>query len=97
MKSLAKHFGCGNYYSWSTRSLGEFQVKNFSDVLEYIIPFFEKYPISGIKYLDFADFCQVAELMKESKHLTKEGLEEIKRIKQQMNSGRAKLLTSQAY
>jgi hypothetical protein len=77
------------------RSIFYILTRNTSKV--FLIPFFEKYPISGIKYLDFADFCQVAELMKESKHLTKEGLEEIKRIKQQMNSGRAKLLTSQAY
>ena len=31
----------------------------------------KKYPILGVKALDFADFCKVAELMQEKKHLTK--------------------------
>ena len=41
-----------------------------------------------MKALDFADFCRAAELMKEKKHLTKEGLEEIRQIKAGMNQGR---------
>lgn len=88
MKSLAKHFGCGIYYPRYNRNVGEFQVRTFSDILEYIIPFFEKYPIVGVKYLDYLDFCRIAKLMKESKHLTKDGLEEIRIIKAGMNTGR---------
>jgi hypothetical protein len=58
------------------------------DILQIIIPFFKKYPIQGIKKLDFQDFCLVAELMKEKKHLTSEGLSLIKKIKSTMNSRR---------
>jgi len=97
MKSLAQHFCCGDYYARSTKNTGEFIVSAFSDVLNQIIPFFQEYPISGVKSLDFADFCQVAELMKEGRHLTEEGLVEIKLIKSGMNKGRANLLISQAY
>ena len=64
MKSLVQHFGCGGYYAWSTCNRGEFRVTSFSDVFEYVMPFFNKYPIMGVKSLDFADFCKVAELMK---------------------------------
>ena len=53
-----------------------------------IIPFFEKYPIKGVKALDYADFCKVAELMKNKAHLTEHGLEEIRKIKSGMNRGR---------
>lgn len=66
-------------------------VSRYSDISEKIIPLFNKYPIAGVKLLDFADFCKVAELMKAGQHLTKEGLAEIKLIKAGMNSGRAKL------
>jgi len=38
--------------------------------------------------LDFADFCKVAELMKNKAHLTQEGLEEIRQIKAGMNTRR---------
>jgi len=34
------------------------------------------------------NFCEVAELMKAKKHLTKEGLGEIIKIKKGMNQGR---------
>lgn len=53
-----------------------------------IIPFFEKYPILGEKSRDFKDFCKVAEQMKQKKHLTKEGLDQIREIKEGMNTGR---------
>ena len=53
-----------------------------------IIPFFKKHPIQGVKSEDFKDFCLVAEMMKDKKHLTAEGLEEIKQIKARMNRGR---------
>lgn len=32
-----------------------------------------------MKALDFNDFCRVAEMMKDNKHLTKDGLEQIKK------------------
>ena len=51
-------------------------VSKFSDKYPFdkIIPFFYKYPIQGVKALDSADFKRVAELMKEGRHLTEEGL-----------------------
>lgn len=53
-----------------------------------MIPFFFKYPIAGIKYLDFQDFCKVANIMKEKGHLTIEGSDAILKIKEGMNTGR---------
>ena len=55
---------------------------------------FKKYPIPGVKALDFKDFCRAAELMKEKKHLTPEGLEQIKKIKAGMNSKRITVSSS---
>ena len=62
--------------------------KKFSYIIEKIIPFFNKYPILGVKYLDFLDFCKVAQIMKNKNHLTKDGLEKIKLIKTEMNRNR---------
>lgn len=39
----------------------------------------------GVKALDFADWCQVAELIKNKAHLTSKGLEEIKEINEGIN------------
>lgn len=38
-------------------------VYKFSDILEKIIPFFEKHSLCGIKRLDFEDFIRVAHLL----------------------------------
>ena len=96
MKSLVKYFGCGGYYSHfgknDGRKWGSFRVIAFSDISSKIIPFFQEYPIIGVKNLDYLDFCQVAKLMKEGRHLTAEGLVKIKLIKQQMNKGRSNSL-----
>ena len=53
-----------------------------------IIPFFQKYPIIGVKAKDFEDFTKVALLMQDKAHLTEEGIEKIKIIKSNMNSNR---------
>jgi hypothetical protein len=49
---------------------------------------FEKYPILGVKNLDYFDWCKVVKLMNEGKHLTNEGLNLIREIKSGMNTGR---------
>ena len=48
----------------------------------------EKYPIVGVKALDFSDFCKASKLIKDKAHLTEKGLENIRLIKAGMNRGR---------
>jgi hypothetical protein len=62
-------------------------VYKYDDIIDKIIPFFEKYPILGSKALDFSDFKLVADLIKEKAHLKKSGngLAKILAIKSQMN------------
>lgn len=61
------------------------QIKKFSDIEEKIIPFFEKYPVLGVKRLDFLDFKKITEIVKSKNHLSTEGLNEIKKITEGMN------------
>ena len=86
LKSLIDYFGCGKLYK--NRETFEFVVTDFIDIKVKIIPFFEKYPIEGIKYLDFQAFCQVADIIKKKGHLTNEGRDAIIKIKESMNTGR---------
>ena len=86
MRSLINYFHCGQVSL--VRTWVDFRVTKFKDIDEIIITFFQKYPIQGVKALDFADWCQVAELINEKKHLTMDGLEKIKKIKDGMNTGR---------
>jgi len=91
MKNLIYFFGCGSYGARSGYSCGDFIVEKFSDILEKIIPFFDKYPLVGSKRKDYLDFCKVAELMRSKTHLTAEGLEQIRVIKAGMNRGRSSI------
>ena len=88
MKHLMVYLECGKYYVSEGYDFGDFVVTRFEDIYEKIIPFFKKYPIEGVKALDFSDFCEAAELMKNKEHLTQEGLEKIKNIKARMNRNR---------
>ena len=83
--SFIKYLDCG-----SVTKKGEaldFIVTRLSDITNKIIPFFQNYIIEGVKSKDFEDWCRVAKMMKEGKHLTKNGLEQIKKIKAGMNRG----------
>jgi hypothetical protein len=61
------------------------RVTKNSHLTNQIVPL---YGILGEKSKDFDDFCKVVEMVKVKKHLTKEGLDEIRRIKAGMNTGR---------
>jgi len=62
------------------------RVTKIGDILNIIIPIFNKYNIQGKKVLDFHKFCKIALLVNDQKHRTLEGLEEIRKIKSDMNS-----------
>ena len=75
-------------YDSVTRETSLLQIKNNFDIVNKIIPFFNQYPVLGVKSLDFADFNKVAELMKNKEHLTEPGSSEIIEIVKQMNLDR---------
>jgi hypothetical protein len=80
-------YNCGKLYK--NRDAFELTFGKFSDLYNKIIPFLVKTPIKGYKLLDLKDFCKVAEIVKEKKHLKLEGLNEIRKIKKGMNTGRS--------
>jgi hypothetical protein len=67
-----------------------FQITKFDDILNIIIPFFDKYPIQGQKAFDFEDFKIVSTIIKNKEHLTNEGFAKILEIKERMNKYQAR-------
>ena len=53
MENLIGYLGCGKYYRRSTNEIGELVVTSSHDNINKIIPFFDKYPILGMKAKDF--------------------------------------------
>jgi len=88
LKSFINKFGCGSLKTVSDKGMSNYSCSKLVDINNYIIPFFNKYPIEGSKRLDYLDFCRAAELINAKAHLTSEGLEELRQIKAGMNRGR---------
>jgi hypothetical protein len=88
LASFSQIFGCGSINIVEKSGIVSFSVRNYSDITNKIIPFFEEYNIQGVKAKDFNDFKEVSILMKSKLHLTKEGLDKILLIKSRMNFNR---------
>ena len=88
MESLIKYLGSGKIYKYPGKPAVVLTIFKFSDITNNIIPFFENYPILGVKLLDYLDWCKIAKLISEGSHLTLEGLNLIREIKSGMNTGR---------
>ena len=80
-------------YDSTKRETSLLQIRNYSDIKNKIIPFFNQYPILGVKSLDYADFKVVAELVNNKEHLTDSGFRKIINIVEHMNLSR-KISTS---
>jgi hypothetical protein len=52
MKSLVQYFGCGNSTLRPSYDVVDFRVTRFTELVDKIIPFFDKYPIVGVKAKD---------------------------------------------
>ena len=84
LESFVSFFGSAGYVAkYEKRAVCEYIVTKLDHILEYIIPFLEKYPIRGSKYSNYLDFKSVANILKNKEHLNIDGkgLKEILRIK----------------
>ena len=65
--------------------LCQYHVSRREDLLETIIPFFQKYPLRTSKQMDFEAFSRCMEIVATGRHLTRAGLVDIAEIAQTMN------------
>ena len=84
---MKRHLRCGTMRQRSD-GVWYYEVNNLNAIWENVIPFFERFRfLSAKKKRDFAKFKRIAKLMKERRHLTREGIAEILRIRAEMNDG----------
>ena len=97
LEGIKQVLGCGNIYSLDfCRYKGyerkkwhkhvKYRVSNFNDIWTKVIPFFKKYPLYGTKKKVFEIYCDIANRMYERKHITYEGLEQIKVLVSQLKA-----------
>lgn len=89
LNNISSYLQCGLIEKPTTRSEANFRVYKIKDICEKIIPHFEKYPLQGIKALDFQDFVKVAKILYEQPgKMTQENFTLINTLKLNMNRGR---------
>ena len=66
-----------------------FNITSLDELDSKLLPFLAKYSIQGVKLLDYFDFVKVVRLIKNKTHLTAEGLDIIRSIKEGMNKKRS--------
>jgi hypothetical protein len=74
LKLIQAYFGCGGIRFSSYDQTYEYEVRSLSDLLNLVIPHFEKYPLQTSKRQDFEKFLWICQQIRQSKHLNKETL-----------------------
>lgn len=90
LETLKEFFGCGNIfinhrYDNHREKLYRYCVRAVKDLQSIIVPFFKENPPRTAKIDDFNKFVEILDLIREGKHLTIKGLQEIAEIAQTMN------------
>ncbi len=93
LEIVQKRLNCGYLYDLNYKRYGwkphvKFYVHKQSDIFYKVIPFFKQFPLPGKKGKDFQLFCQAAELFKQKKHLTEDGMNQLLKIREFMNERR---------
>src|SRR5215813_11307252 len=82
-----RHLGCGTMRQRHD-GVWYYEVNNFTAIVENVIPFFERFGfLSAKKKRDFSKFKQLADMMRQGHHLTRQGIEEILKVRLTMNDG----------
>ena len=82
---LPKFFGCGGVRFSRMDQNYKYEVRNLSDIVQHIIPHFDKYPLQTSKANDYKAFRQICFLMKQNRHVQKAGLIQIIKLAGIMN------------
>ena len=74
LESFLYIFGCGYVAKYKNRLVCEFVVTKINEIVNNIIPFFEKHKIIGWKYSNFLDFGSAVLIINNKDHLKQDGI-----------------------
>jgi LAGLIDADG endonuclease len=95
LHALKGFFGCGVVRKNHGDRMA-YRVRGHEHLLKNIIPFFEKHPLKSRKRVEFIKFREIVNLMGCGEHLTREGVDRIRAIANQMNRKGLKVKSDQA-
>lgn len=91
LKLIKKYFSDKGSISFSNKnkSVMRFKISNLNDIVNLVIPHFDKYPLITSKYLNYNDFKKAIFIIKSGEHLTKNGLIKLMETISLMNTKRS--------
>jgi hypothetical protein len=85
-----KRFGCGSIRPDRSDRTLKFETRCISDLVNHVIPHFERYPLLSRKREDFRRFAKICRKMQRRDHLSHTGFQEIVRLSSKVNAGKRK-------
>src|SRR6266540_1621991 len=82
---IQAHFGCGSIRPDRSDKTLKWETRGLDDLVERVIPHFERYPLLSGKRLDFERFASVCRLAAVGAHRKRAGLIEIVELAREMN------------
>lgn len=83
---ICEYFGSGGIRFNKSDQTYKYEVRSLKELLQKIIPHFEKFPLQTSKANDFEKFKIICALMKNSKHLSSVGIKKIIELAYSMNN-----------
>ncbi len=87
LHALKAYFGCGVVRTNHGDRMA-YRVRGLKHLIEIIVPFFEKHSLKTKKRIEFINFRRILLRMQKGEHLTPQGLEVIRCVKEKMNRGK---------
>lgn len=90
LQHIQETIGCGRIYHLSYERYGwhphaELKVSSFREITDQLIPFLTQYPLRAKKRFSYEYFLQAVEIFKRKEHLTLEGIQKLRTIRENMN------------
>src|SRR5437016_5485627 len=88
---LQTFFGCGWIRESKADRTFKYEARSVSDLLDPIVPHFERFPLRGNKAKSFVAFRSVCQMIEQGDHLRRDGLRRIIDLAYEMNLGKRRL------
>ena len=85
LEQIQAYFGGIGSIVKQGESVVAYRVSSLKDILNHVLPHFDEFPLITYKRGDYLLWREVVLMVKDKKHLTLEGLNLIKNIKEGMN------------
>jgi hypothetical protein len=95
LEDLKTFFGCGCIRESRSDRTFKYEARSTRDLLDHVVPHFERHPLRGNKAKSFDAFAVVCRMIGQGDHLTRDGLRQIVALAYGMNFGKRRYKQTQ--